>query len=84
MKTFIDRICARYTHIVNKEFYYIMTAADTASSTVQYALGEFRGLMDCLSNPVEKGYLFAGGVWKKGEVNNTESLQKAFDAGKNI
>ncbi len=84
MKTFIDRICARYTHIVNKEFYYIMTAADTSSSTVKYALGEFKGLMDCLSNPVERGYLFAGGVWKKGEINNTQYLQKAFDAGKNI
>ena len=84
LKTFIDRTVPRYTDISNKEFYYIMTAADTSSSTVKYALGEFKGLMDCLSNPVERGYLFAGGVWKKGEINNTQYLQKAFDAGKNI
>ncbi len=84
MKTFIDRICAIYTHIVNKEFYYIMTAADTSKSTVQYALGEFKGLMACLNNPKEKGYLFAGGVWKKGEINNTDYPKQAYEAGKNI
>ena len=28
MKTLIDRTCSRYTEIVNKEFYFIATAAD--------------------------------------------------------
>ena len=28
MKTFIDRCCARYTEISNKEFYFIATAAE--------------------------------------------------------
>ncbi|MBR1907396.1 flavodoxin family protein [bacterium] len=84
MKTFIDRICSRYTHIQNKEFYYIMTAADNSQSTIQFALGEFKGLMACLENPVEKGYLFAGGVWKKGEINETPYLQQAYELGKNV
>ena len=51
MKTFIDRICGRYTHIVNKEFYYIMTAADASKGAIQYTLGEFKGLMAGLNNP---------------------------------
>ena len=84
MKTFIDRICARYTHIVNKEFYYVMTAADRSENTVQYTLGEFKGLMACLNNPVEKGYLFAKGVWKKGEIHNTPYLKQAYELGKNL
>ena len=84
MKTFIDRICARYTQLSNKEFYYIMAAAENSSSAIQYALGEFKGLMDCLDNPIEKGYLFAGGVWQKGEVLNTEYPKQAYQAGKNI
>ena len=84
MKTFIDRLCAKYTRIVNKEFYYIMTAADTSKDAITFALGEFKGLMVCLENPVEKGYLFAGGVWRPGEVIDTEIMQKAFEAGKNI
>lgn len=84
MKTFIDRMCARYTHISNKEFYYIITAADSSKGAVQYALGEFKGLMACLNNPKEKGYLFAGGVWQKGDVNNTNYTKQAYEAGKNI
>ncbi len=83
MKTFIDRICSRYTHLSNKEFYYIMTAADSSENTVQFALGEFKGLMACLNNPVEKGYLFAGGVWQKGDIEKTPYLKKAYEMGKN-
>lgn len=84
MKTFIDRICAKYTKLNDKEFYYIMTAAENAPSTVKYTLGEFKGLTDCLNNIVEKGYLFAGGVWQKGDVLNTNYLKQAYEAGKNI
>ncbi len=84
MKTFIDRVCSRYTHLVNKEFYYIMTAADSSKETVQFALGEFKGLMACLENPVEKGYLFAGGVWQKDEVINTDYPKQAYALGRNV
>jgi len=84
MKTFIDRICSRYTHLPNKEFYYIMTAADSSQSAIQFALGEFKGLMACLENPIEKGYIFAGGVWQKGEINGTSYLQQAYELGKNV
>lgn len=84
MKTFIDRMCARYTHIDNKEFYYIFTAADTSAQAVQFALGEFKGLMACLNNPEEKGYLFAGGVWQRNDVKTTDYLEKAYKMGENI
>ena len=84
MKTFIDRVCGKYTHLNNKEFYYILTAADTNQGAVQFALGEFKGLMACLNNPVEKAYLFAGGVWKKGEIHNTAYPKQAYDMGKNL
>lgn len=84
MKTFIDRLCAKYTHLSNKEFYYIMTAADTSEHAVQFALGEFKGLMACLDSAKEKGYLFAGGVWQKGEVLDTNYIDQAFEMGKNI
>ena len=84
MKTFIDRICARYTHLSNKEFYYILTAADASKGAIQFALGEFKGLMACLNNPKEKGYLFAGGVWQKGEIEGTQFLNQAYELGKNV
>ena len=84
MKTFIDRICARYTHLSNKEFYYILTAADASKGAIQFALGEFKGLMACLNNPKEKEYLFAGGVWQKGEIEGTQFLNQAYELGKNV
>jgi hypothetical protein len=83
MKTFIDRLCSGYTQLKNKEFYYIFTAADSASDSIHNALGEFQGFMACLENPTERGYLFAGGVWKKGEIFGTPYIQKAYEAGKN-
>ena len=82
MKVFIDRLCSGYATIKNKEFYYIFTAADTEPDSVQYALGEYKGFLSCLENPVEKGYLFARGVWQKGEINNTSYPQKAYEMGK--
>lgn len=84
MKTFIDRLCARYTHLIGKEFYYILTAADTSQNAIQFALGEFKGLMTCLDNATEKDVLFAGGVWQKGDINTTEYPKKAYSMGKNI
>jgi multimeric flavodoxin WrbA len=35
MKTLIDRTCARYTEINNKEFYFIVTAADTNNQAIR-------------------------------------------------
>ena len=84
MKTFIDRMCSRYPHIINKEFYYILTAADNSHAAIQHALGEFRGLMSCLKNPLEKGCLFAGGVWQKGDILNTEYPKKAYELGHSV
>ena len=84
LKTFIDRIYAKYTKIVNKEFYYIMTAEEEGDKTIQYALGEFKGLLSYLNGAEEKGYLFAGGVTQKGDINDTEHVQRAYELGKTV
>lgn len=84
LKTFIDRICSRYTHLKNKEIYYIMTAADASNGAAEYALGEFNGLLACLENPEEKGFIFAGGVWNKGDVLNTPHIKRAYDLGRSV
>lgn len=84
LKTFIDRFCARYTHIENKEFYYIMTSADTNPHAMDRVLNEFGGLISCLSGAEEKGAIIATGVWQKDEVKNTSYPQEAFDMGKKV
>ena len=59
LKTLIDRCCAMYTRIVNKEFYYIMTAADVSQHAMDRAVIELQGFLYCLSGAEEKGIMSA-------------------------
>ncbi len=45
MKTFIDRTCARYTEISNKEFYFIVAAAVKSKPAMERTLEGFRGFI---------------------------------------
>ncbi len=84
MKTFIDRCCARYTHITNKDFYFIATAADDRPAALDRTFDGFRGFIDCLENVKEKGLIYGSGVWMKGEIKNTQAFKDAYEKGKNI
>ena len=81
LKTMIDRCCSGYTEITDKEFYYIMTAADTMPDCADRIITEFDGFMDCLTNPIVKKTIAAVGVWNKGEVNSTDFMKEAFNIG---
>jgi len=84
MKTLIDRCCSRYTRIVNKEFYFIAAAADGRNAALERTFECFRGFTDCLSGAVEKGLIYASGVWQKNDVLNTPYCQQAYEMGKNV
>lgn len=84
LKTFIDRCCTKYTQILNKEFYFIMTAADAHSLSVERTMEGFRGFMDCLDGAQEKGTLYATQVWQKGDVQGTKFIDQAYQIGKSI
>lgn len=84
MKTLIDRTCAKYTKIINKEFYFIATAADDNKLALNRTFECFRGFTDCLDGAVERGVLYGKGVWKKGDVLGTQLMKEAYEAGKNI
>jgi len=81
MKTLIDRTCARYTEINNKEFYFIITAADENKKSLERTLEEFRGFTFCLENAKEKGVIYGTGVWEKAEVMNTPHMKAAYQMG---
>lgn len=53
MKTLIDRTCSRYTEIKNKEFYFIVTAADSSKRAMERTLEGFRAFTSCLSGVKE-------------------------------
>lgn len=84
MKTLIDRACARYMEIENKEFYFIMTAADPNRSALKRTLESLRGFTSCLSNADEKGVIYGTGLTDIGEVQNSPALEQAYEMGKKI
>lgn len=83
MKTFIDRCCSRYTKINNKEFYFIATCADSNKNNLNRTFDSLRGFTACLEGATEKGCLYATGVWEKGDVNNTDFINQAYNMGLN-
>lgn len=85
MKTFIDRICARYTEINNKDFYFIATAAEGRKQAIERTVEEFRGLTDCcLTGAKEKGIIYGVGVWNIGDIKGTKAMTEAYEMGKTV
>jgi multimeric flavodoxin WrbA len=80
MKTFIDRTVPRYTEISNKDFYYIMTAADTDKASLNRTVESFRGFTeDCLDNARECGTIYGVGAWHVGEIKDTPAYDEAYE-----
>jgi hypothetical protein len=84
MKTFIDRTCSRYTEINNKDFYFIVTAADPGKPAMERTLEGFRGFTDCLDGAREKGVIYGTGAWKIGDIKGKPAMQAAYNMGKTI
>ncbi len=84
LKTVIDRTVARWLEVHDKEFYYIMTAADEEETSMTSTLASLRGYAECVKGAVEKGIVFGTGVYKKGEIIGTPAMQKAYELGKNV
>lgn len=83
MKALIDRTVPRYTEISGKEFYFIITAADSNAKALERTLDGFRGFTDCLEGVQEKSALLVPGVWKRGEVAGSEAVARAYLMGRN-
>jgi multimeric flavodoxin WrbA len=84
MKTLIDRTCARYTEISNKQFYFIIAAADNSIPAMERTLEEFRGFTSCLDEPEEKGIIYGVGAWNKGEIKPMPVMEEAYTTGKTV
>lgn len=82
MKTLIDRTCPRYTEIANKEFYFIVTAANDRKQAMERTIEGFRGFTSCLNGAVEKGTIYGTGAWSIGDIRKSEAMKLARDMGK--
>ena len=83
MKTLIDRTVPRYTEISNKDFYFILAAADDNPENMQKTLDGFRGFTeDCLDGAKEKGIICGTGAWQVGDIKTSPAMEKAYKMGK--
>lgn len=83
LKAVIDRTVARWTEVKDKEFYYIITAAEDDKAAAETTLACFRSYADCVEGAVEAGVIYGTGVYEKGEVNGSEYITQAYNMGKN-
>ena len=84
MKALIDRCVARWLEIENKEFYYIMTAAEDTDTVMDCTLECFRGLAECLNGSREMGIIYGKGVYEAGAIKNMPVMKEAYEMGKNV
>ena len=84
LKALIDRTVARWTEVRDKEFYYIVTAADEELSSADTTLACFRGYADCVEGAKEMGIIYGMGTYEKGEVKSKAALSEAYEMGKSV
>ncbi len=84
MKTLIDRTCSRYTEIVNKKFYFIVTAADSSKRAMERTLEGFRAFTSCLKGAKEKGIIYGTGAWNIGDIKGKPAMKEAYERGKTV
>ncbi len=84
LKALIDRTVCRWTEVKDKEFYYIMTAADSDRHSMDTTLACFRGYADCVEGAKEMGVIYGTGVYEKGEILNKSAMKEAYLAGKGV
>lgn len=84
LKAVIDRTVARWLEVKNKEFYYIVTAADEERAAAETTLACFRGYADCVEGAKEMGVICGMGVYEKGTVQGTKAMQEAYEMGRQV
>ena len=84
LKALIDRTVARWLEVKDKEFYYIVTAADGEEEAAETTINCFRGYADCVNGAKEMGIVYGMGVYEKGEVKNTKAMLDAYKMGKSV
>lgn len=83
LKALIDRTVARWLEVKNKEFYYIVTAADDECASAETTLACFRGYAACVEGAKEMGVVYGMGAYEKGEIKSSPAMSKAYSMGLN-
>ena len=84
MKTVIDRTVARYTRITKKDFYFIVTAADSNKAALERTIEGFRAFTSCLPGAKEKGVVYGTDAWEMGDILKSRAMKQAYEMGKAV
>lgn len=84
MKTLIDRCCGLYTQMTDKEFYFIVTAAEDEQAKMERTIDTFQGFLDCLEGATIRGVVYGLGVWGVGEITGNPALAESYAMGRKI
>ena len=84
LKALIDRTVCCWTEVKDKEFYYIMTAADSGIESMETTLACFRGYADCVEGAKEMGIIYGTGVYEKGEIKDKKAMLEAYEMCKGV
>ena len=85
LKTMIDRLTPKVQQLNDKDYYFLFSAASDNQKSLEPAVCELRGFLNCIGVESEKGIVFGLNAESEGEINHNENaLNQAFEFGKNI
>ena len=84
MKTFIDRMNPLYGKMRDKDFYYMLTAAEESHQQLDRAFDVFDGFADCFENIRRCGRVYGGGADAKGAIREMAAFNEAYQLGSKI
>lgn len=84
LKTVVDRTVVKWLQFQNKEFYYIVIAAEEGEGVTDCTLECFRGMAACFKGSREMGIIRGQGVYEKGEINGAPAMRQAYEMGRSV
>lgn len=84
LKALIDRSVVVFPNITGKDYYYLMSMADTNEAMFEGTIKGLDGFLDCYDGSTLKGMVKAKGVYERGEIESTDYPEEAYKLGKSI
>lgn len=82
LKTLAERIFAGNSILINKEFYFIATAADSHEA-IESTMQSMRGITYAFQGARIKEEIYGANALNKGDILNSPAMKQAYEAGKN-
>ena len=80
LKTLIDRMFAGNATLIDKDFYFIATAADSKRA-IESTMISMRGCTFALRGAKIKGEIYGSNALNPGDIQNSPAMQEAYEYG---